>query len=114
MSPTEAVIEGTIQPDGSLVLDEPTKLPAGRVTVVLRQEAEVKPSQLLWDAHFRVMEEIRADQRARGHVPRSVEEVEAERRALRTEMDDEIETAIRLQEECRRRRKQAESETTRP
>ena len=61
-----------------------------------------------------MMEEIRADQRARGHVLRTEEEVEGERRELRREMDGEIEAAIRLQEECRRRRQQAERETTTP
>lgn len=41
MSLTETVLEGTIQPDGTLVLDEKPNLPAGRVTVVLRQESGV-------------------------------------------------------------------------
>ena len=37
MSLTEAVIEGTLKPDGTLELDEKPKLPPGRVKVVLRQ-----------------------------------------------------------------------------
>ena len=114
MSLTETVIEGTIQPDGTLVLDAPTKLPAGRVVVVLRQEADTKPALPLGADFFQMLEEIRVDQRARGHVPRTEEEVEGERRELRQEMDGEIEAAIRLQEECRRRRQQAERETTTP
>lgn len=114
MSLTETMIDGTIQSDGTLVLDEKPNLPAGRVHVVLRQEAEPKPSQPLSDDFFQMMEGIWAGQKARGHVPRSVEEVEAERRSLRDEMDGEIEAAIRLQEECRRGRQQAESETTTP
>lgn len=112
MSLHETVIEGTLKPDGTLELDEKPKLPPGRVKVVLRQETEPKPAQPLGDDFFQMMEEIRAAQRARGHVPRSAEEVEAERRELREEMEEEIEAAIRLQEECRRRRKEAESETT--
>ena len=32
MSRTETVIEGTIQPDGSLVLDQKPNLPPGRMT----------------------------------------------------------------------------------
>jgi len=36
MSLTETVLEGTIQPDGTLVLDEPTRLPAGRVQVIVQ------------------------------------------------------------------------------
>lgn len=114
MSLHEVMIDGTIQADGTLVLDEPTKLPAGRVHVVLRQEAEPKPSQPLGDDFFQMMEGIWAGQKARGYVPRRVEKVEAEREALRAEMDDEIEAAIRLQEDCRRGRQQAESETTTP
>ena len=109
MSLTETVIEGTIQPDGTLVLDEPTKLPPGRVQVVLRQAA-----QPLGEDFFQMMQEIWAGQKARGHVPRTVEAIEAERQAMRGEMEDEIEDAIRLQEECRRRRIQAESAAAKP
>jgi hypothetical protein len=36
MKPDEIVIEGTIRPDGTLVLDEPAKLPAGRVRVIVQ------------------------------------------------------------------------------
>lgn len=36
MSLTETIIAGTLQPDGTLVLDEKPTLPAGRVTVRLQ------------------------------------------------------------------------------
>jgi hypothetical protein len=36
MSLTETVIEGTIQPDGTLVLDEKPNLPAGHVQVIVQ------------------------------------------------------------------------------
>ena len=114
MSLTEAVIEGTIQPDGTLVLDEKPNLPPGRVKVVLRQKAEPKPPQPLGNDFFQMMEEIWAGQKARGHIPRTAAEVEAERREMRGQMEDEIEASIRLQEKSRRRRKQAESETNTP
>lgn len=39
MSFTETVVTGTLKPDGTLELDQKPELPAGRVTVVLRQEA---------------------------------------------------------------------------
>ena len=39
MSLIETVIEGTLQADGTLVLDENPNLPPGRVTVLLRQQA---------------------------------------------------------------------------
>lgn len=43
MNPPEAIIEGTLQPDGTLVLDSKPDLSPGRVTVVLRQEAQAPP-----------------------------------------------------------------------
>ena len=114
MSEIETVIEGTIQADGSLVLDQKPNLPAGRVTVVLRRESEITRSQPVGEEFFRIMEEIRVRQKERGHVARSAEEVDAEHREARRQVDEEIEAAGRLQEESRRRRKQAESEPTSP
>jgi hypothetical protein len=113
MSQTEIVVQGTLTADGTIQLDEKPNLPPGRVTVVLCQDTTTTP-QPLGREFFQMMEKIWAGQKARGHVPRMVEEVEAERRALRGEVEDEIEAAIRLQEECRRRRQQVESETAKP
>ncbi|HWB12398.1 MAG TPA: hypothetical protein VG826_24450 [Pirellulales bacterium] len=48
MNPSEAIVEGTLQPDGTLVLDAKPNLPPGRVTVVLRQEAKAPPPQDDW------------------------------------------------------------------
>jgi hypothetical protein len=109
MSLSEVVVQGTLKPDGTLELDEKPGLAPGRVTVVLRQEAGVKSPRPLDEAFFRMMEEIWVGQRARGHVPRTEEEVETERRQLRQEMEGEVEAAIRLQEESRHLRRQAES-----
>jgi hypothetical protein len=41
MSLNETRIEGMLKPDGTLELDQKPNLPAGRVTVVLRREAEI-------------------------------------------------------------------------
>jgi hypothetical protein len=107
MSLSETVIEGTIQPDGTLVLDEKPNLPAGRVTVVLRQETELvvpkddpfwQRMQAMWDA-----------QKARGHVPRGVEEIDAQQREMREGWAKRQEAIEQLQEESRRLR-QAEQE----
>lgn len=38
MSLAETIVEGTIQPDGSLVLDQKPSLPPGRVRVVVQAE----------------------------------------------------------------------------
>jgi hypothetical protein len=40
MSLTEIVVEGTLNPDGTLELDQKPNLSPGRVTVVLRQHQE--------------------------------------------------------------------------
>jgi hypothetical protein len=45
MSLIETTIEGTLQPDGTLVLDSKPNLSPGRVTVVLRQEPQAPPPQ---------------------------------------------------------------------
>ena len=74
MSPGEVVIEGTLKPDGTL--DQKPNLSPGRVTVVLRPVPELPKGDPFWQ----MMNEIWIGQQARGHVPRSVEEVEAERR----------------------------------
>ena len=105
MSLFETVIEGTIQADGSLVLDQKPNLPTGRVTVVIRRESETTRSQAVGEDFFRSMEGIWARQKTRGHVSRPVDEIDADRREMRSQVDDEIEAAGRLQEECRRRLK---------
>jgi hypothetical protein len=95
-------VQGTLHEDGTLVLDDKPNLPPGRVRVIVQplvESAVTRFQQLLrsiWDA-----------QTARGHVPRSAEEIDRERRALREEMDREIENAGRLQEESRRLRQQS-------
>ena len=44
----ESVIEGTLKADGTLELDRKPDLPPGRVKVILRQEAEVRPPLEDW------------------------------------------------------------------
>jgi hypothetical protein len=113
MSITEKVLEGTLNPDGTLILDEAPKLPPGRVKVLL-QGIDIKNPQILGDEFFQMMEEIWSAQRSRGHVSRSVEEVESESQKLKAQMASEIDATIHLQEECRERRKQVDGENTAP
>jgi hypothetical protein len=100
------IVEGTVKADGTLEVSEKINLPAGKVQVTLVPLAELPEDDPFWQR----MEAIWADQRARGHVPRSAEEVEAERRAFRDEMEDEIQEAIRLQEECRKAREESQEQ----
>jgi hypothetical protein len=85
MSLTETVIEGTLQPDGTLVLDKKPNLPAGRVQVVVQP----LPKQVTSGRGLvEVMDEIRDSQRARGYQGRTVEEMQAEEKVRQEEDDD--------------------------
>src|SRR5437773_10175219 len=95
-------IQGTVKADGTLELDDKVPLPAGRVQVLVQPLAPKTGSTL-----EETMERIWASQRARGFAPRSVEEVEAERRAMRDESEEEILEAIRIYEECQRAKQSA-------
>jgi hypothetical protein len=64
MSEKEVVVEGTLQPDGTLKLDQKPGLPPGRVTVVLRPIAEPAPSQEGW---WPYMQRVRAEREAAGY-----------------------------------------------
>ena len=98
---TNAVeIQGTLQADGTLVLDQRPDLPPGRVRVTV-QSAD-SPEGAANDA-VTVLQRIHAAQARRGHVPRSVEEIDADLADLRD--DDERSRMIeRIQEETRRQR----------
>ncbi|MGO9108251.1 MAG: hypothetical protein ACLP9L_03365 [Thermoguttaceae bacterium] len=100
MSLTETMIEGTIQPDGTLLLDEKPNLSPGRVTVVLRQEtAIVIPSD---DPFWQRMQAMWDAQDAAGRLPRSVEQIETERREMRLGWAGRQDALERIQEESRR------------
>ena len=74
MSLTETVIEGTIQPDGTLVLDDKPNLRPGRVKVVLRQEAETKPLTEDW---WQFLQRCRQELEASGAKFMNEEEMQA-------------------------------------
>lgn len=74
MNPIEATVQGTLQPDGTLVLDTNPELPPGRVTVVLRQETKGVVPQEDWWQH---LQRIRAEREASGYPFMNDEEVTA-------------------------------------
>ena len=92
-------IQGTLQADGTLVLDEKPNLPRGRVRVT------VQPSEVQGDV-IDVLRRIHAEQAARGHVPRSREEIDADIAAMRQEDEERMQAIERLHEECERTRRQ--------
>jgi hypothetical protein len=103
MSQTAIIVQGVVKPDGTLELDEKLNVPAGRVQVVVQPLPDLSS-----DPFWQTMEAIWARQAARGHVPRDEENVESQRRAIRQEIEEEIQEAMRIQEECRRSRDHAE------
>ena len=101
MDVTETTLEGTIQPDGSLILDGPTSLPPGRVEVVVRPAT--KP-QANGAAFLRMLREFEESKLGGGTAQRSI----TEREAIRREMEEELTEMAHLQEDCRQRRAEAE------
>jgi len=103
MSEMQIVVEGALQPDGTLVLDEKPNLPPGRVRVTMQAvPAPAGPE----DGLLAVMQRIWAAQDARGHVPRTREEIDAEVNLLRDDAEEEMQAVERLYEECERAREQ--------
>src|SRR3954447_22969570 len=101
MSPTQVEVQGTLQPDGTLVLDEKPNLPPGRVRVTVQPVLDYTQTPI-----WKFFEQLRAEQQARGFVPRSKEEIDAEIASMREEDEERAQEIERLQEECWRLRKQ--------
>jgi hypothetical protein len=98
MNQTQVEVQGTLQPDGTLVLDEKPNLPPGKVRVVLQsQAAAVPPQENLLDFVKRVQQESIA----RGDRFLTEAELAAWIDDLRAD-DDRIEQAYRLAEEHHR------------
>jgi hypothetical protein len=100
---TANVIEvlGTLQEDGTLVLDEKLKLPPGRVKVIVEAAPDYKQTEI-----WQFFERLWAEQRARGHVPRTREEIDADLQASRQEDEERMQEFERIHEDCRRYRQQ--------
>ena len=82
MSLTEAVIEGTLKPDGTLELDQKPNLSPGRVQVIVQPLLRSAPTKR---GLVEVMDDIRASQRARGYQGRTLEAMQAEGNARQEE-----------------------------
>ena len=93
---------GTVRADGTLVLDRKLELPAGPVRVTVQPVAVSAGSNVV---RFQaMMDQIWSGQNARGHIPRTREEIDAEVQLLREEAEEELQAAERLHEECQRAR----------
>ena len=102
MGTIQIVVEGELRADGTLVLDEKPNLPPGRVRVTMQAWPRAEPG----DDMLTAMRKIWAAQGARGHVPRTREEIDAEINVLRDDAEEEMEAVERLHEECVRAREQ--------
>lgn len=93
-------VQGTLREDGTLVLDEKPDLPPGRVKVTLQPANSAGRDG---NDVIAVLDQIHAAQALRGHVPRSVEEIDADLADMRAE-DERSRIIEQIQEECRRQR----------
>jgi hypothetical protein len=101
MATTTVEIQGTLQADGTLVLDEKPNLPPGRVRVTVQPVLDYTQTPI-----WQTLEQIHAKLRASGHVPRSAEEIDAEIAAMRQEDEERMQALERLHDECWRQRQQ--------
>jgi hypothetical protein len=76
------------------------ELPPGEVRVTVERVAGPAAGAGVVE----VLEQIRREQTARGHRPRTAEEIDADVKALRDEWDERAAEIEKLQEECRRER----------
>jgi hypothetical protein len=100
MTPATIEIQGTLQPDGTLVLDEKPALPPGRVRIVL--ESQVSAA----DRFLAFVEGIRKRHESSGYVPPSAQEIDADLKAERQEWEDHQLALEHIQEESRKAREQ--------
>jgi hypothetical protein len=96
MSTPVVIVEGIVRSDGTLEVREKVNLPAGKVQVTLVPMPELPQDDPFWQRMQRIWE----GQKARGHIPRGAEEVEAERRAMREEWEERMAEISRIQEEA--------------
>jgi hypothetical protein len=97
MSLTEAVIEGTLQADGTLVLDEKPNLPPGRVQVIVQPLPELPKDDPFWQRMRAIWAIPRSGGTAGDGGANTLEEV----RRMREEWDEHQQALERLQEDAK-------------
>ena len=85
MTNSQVVVHGVVKADGTLELTQPIALPPGEVQVTVET---LRGSDLPREAVWGLLERIWADQEARGVVPRTREEIDAEVDAMRDEAEE--------------------------
>jgi hypothetical protein len=92
------IVQGTLKPDGTLVLDEKPALPPGRVQITLQPAPEATLAVGDW---WECLQRIRAEREARGYPFMTEEETTAWIEELRDQGEDRIDEAHRILEEER-------------
>jgi hypothetical protein len=92
---TAIEIQGTLREDGTLQLDQKPNLPPGRVRVIVQAIPDLKQTDI-----WQFFERMWAEQRARGHVSRSKEEIDADLEAARQEDEERMQELERIHQEC--------------
>ena len=85
------IIQGTLQQNGTLKLDQPSNLPPGPVVVTV-QPVTAPSTRGLVD----VIDEIHKGQQARGYQGRSAEEIDAVRQEGEAEYEQRMQSANHL------------------
>jgi hypothetical protein len=96
MSTPAITLQAVVKPDGTLELGERLTLPPGRVQVTIVPIPELPANDPFWQR----MQTLWAGQRARGHVPRSAQDVAEERQAVRDEWDARMRRIEQIQTEA--------------
>src|SRR5271165_178758 len=94
-------VQGTLNPDGTLLLDTKPGLPPGRVRVMLQPVPDYTQTEI-----WQFFERLWAEQAVQGHVPRSPEEIDADIAAARQEDEEYMLEIERIHEDCERQRRE--------
>ena len=86
MSATSVTVPGIVRSDGTLELEGKVALPPGKVQVTVEALSLTPADHPFWQ----LLQGIWAARQQAGLQPRRVEEIEAERRRFREEIDEEI------------------------
>ena len=85
MSLGEAIVVGTLNADGTLVLDQVPNVPPGRVEVTIKPNPSVPTSR---PGLAEVISQIQRDQAVRGFVGLSTQEMAYEEKARQEDVDE--------------------------
>jgi hypothetical protein len=97
MESSQVVIHGLIDPNGVLKLEQPINLPPGEVQVTIQVlEHASRLGNSIWD----VMDRSWADHRASGFIPRTKEDIDAERKAFSDEVEEGFSHIEGIQKDC--------------